>query len=299
MTFSPDVREESKAKRRTKKRANDLNGTAWLANSISVWSDFRKSAEESALKHPAMFPSMLVERFIESFTTARQRVVFDPFMGSGSTLVAARKRGRRGIGIELNPQYVKIARSRLAQRDLWSDPCGDGDFELHMADATRMLEFVKPNSVDITITSPPYWNILNQRRTSDQKPIRHYGNLEGDLGAIAEYGDFIAALARVFQLVHVVMKPERYCIVVVMDLRKRDVFYPYHCDIAGMLQQIGFIFDDLIIWNRQSEYNNLRPLGYPAVFRINKVHEFCLVFKTTTPSPKARIDKAIKAKPSE
>ena len=41
----------------------------------------------------------------------------------------------------------------------------------------------------------------------------------------------------------------------------------------------GRIFDDLIIWNRQADYSNLRPLGYPAVFRINKVHEFLLIFR--------------------
>ena len=46
---------------------------------------------------------------------------------------------------------------------------------------------------------------------------------------------------------------------------------------------IGFNFDDTIIWNRAQEYNNLRPLGYPSVFRVNKVHEFYFDF------PKARI----------
>jgi hypothetical protein len=45
------------------------------------------------------------------------------------------------------------------------------------------------------------------------------------------------------------------------------------------MTEIGFIFDDLIIWNRQSEYNNLRPLGYPAVFRVNKVHEFVVLLQ--------------------
>jgi hypothetical protein len=33
------------------------------------------------------------------------------------------------------------------------------------------------------------------------------------------------------------------------------------------------------VWNRQAEYNNLRPLGYPAVFRVNKVHEYLLIMQ--------------------
>jgi hypothetical protein len=64
-----------------------------------------------------------------------------------------------------------------------------------------------------------------------------------------------------------------------MDLRKKNRFYPFHSDLASRLQAVGYEFDDLIIWNRQSEYNNLRPLGYPAVFRINKVHEFVVLMR--------------------
>ena len=100
-------------------------------------------------------------------------------------------------------------------------------------------------------------------------------------------------MKEIFEQVHVAMKPERYCIVVVMDLRKKSKFYPFHSDIANMMQRIGFIYDDIIIWNRQSEYNNLRPLGYPSVFRINKVHEFCLIFKTSIKKEKEIRDKEI------
>ncbi len=277
---------------RSRKFANDLDGVRWLTNSISVWSDIRKTSEEAALKHPAMFPSMLVERLLESFTTQDQRVVFDPFLGSGSTLVAAKQLGRNGIGVELNPQYVKLAKNRLSQGVLWSHPNGDRS-TIHQADAADILQFVDRQSVDITITSPPYWDILNQKRSADYKEIRNYGNLEGDLTAISDYHQFIDGLRNIFEAVHVVMKPERYCIVIIMDLRKKDQFFAYHSDFACMMQRIGFIYDDLIIWNRQSEYNNLRPLGYPAVFRINKVHEYCLIFKTKPVWEKSDIDTQI------
>ena len=40
-------------------------------------------------------------------------LVLDPFMGSGTTLVAARRAGRRGVGYDINPEYVDIARQRL------------------------------------------------------------------------------------------------------------------------------------------------------------------------------------------
>jgi hypothetical protein len=49
-------------------------------------------------------------------------------------------------------------------------------------------------------------------------------------------------------------------------------------DIVNILKPIGLTLDDIIIWDRQFEYNNMKPLGYPYKFRINKVHEYILIF---------------------
>jgi DNA modification methylase len=75
------------------------------------------------------------------------------------------------------------------------------------------------------------------------------------------------------------MRPGAYCCVIVMDLRKKSAFYPFHSDIADFMRDIGFVYDDIIIWDRRHEYNNMRPLGYPSVFRVNKAHEFILIFQ--------------------
>jgi DNA modification methylase len=129
------------------------------------------------------------------------------------------------------------------------------------------------------ITSPPYWDILLQRRTADYKERRHYGDAQGDLGKVPGYEDFLSALRQVFEQVAIALGPGKYCCVVVMDVRKKNRFYPLHADVAAMMQGLGFLFDDVIIWDRRHEYNNLRPLGYPYRFRINKVHEFILIFQ--------------------
>ena len=267
-----DVKNRSK-----NKRANELDGKTWVKYSISIWNDIRKTEEELRLKHPAMFPVGLVTRLLECFTTKEEKVVLDPFAGVGSTLVAAQRMGKTGIGIELSEEFVAIARNRLAQMPLWGD--ADGNSIVHHANAHHLLKFVQPESVDIVITSPPYWNILTRKRTADKKEIRHYGNAAEDLGKIADYQEFLQALRRVFELVYKVLKKGKYCIVIVMDIRKGSKFYPFHSDMANLMQNIGFIYDDLIIWDRRHEYNNLRPLGYPYVFRINRVHEFILIFK--------------------
>lgn len=256
-----------------RRKGNRLDGKRWIQNSISVWDDIRKSPEELKLKHPAMFPGQLVDRLIDSFLPPEGRVILDPFSGSGSTVCAAARMGLQGIGLELSPEYVQLGRDRLAGIGA-SASC-----EIHQCSAFDVGKHVSPDSVDLCITSPPYWNILNQKRTADLKSVRHYGNLSADFGTIDSYEEFLDTLAEVFRQVLITLKPRAYCCVVVMDLRKRDQFFPFHSDLATRLQKVGYKYDDLIIWNRQSEYNNLRPLGYPSVFRINKVHEFVLLLQ--------------------
>jgi len=266
------------SKQRRPNRCNDLSGEEWLRYSISVWSDIRKTQQEAALDHPAMFPTRLCERLITMFLRRRgKHRVLDPFMGSGSVLLAARNLGKVGIGLELNPEYVAMAKGRLDTPGLFHQ--GAPEYQVYEADARQLLQYVPQGSVDLCITSPPYWDILNQERTADYKAQRNYGNLPGDLGAIREYERFLTELGGIFEKVNQALRPGSYCLVVVMDLRKKARFYPLHSDLAEQLKRGGFIFDDTIIWDRGSEYNNLRPLGYPSVFRVNKVHEFILIFK--------------------
>ena len=62
--------------------------------------------------HPAPFPETLVGNCIRA-ACPEGGVLLDPYMGSGTTAVVARKLGRNYIGIELNPEYIKVARERI------------------------------------------------------------------------------------------------------------------------------------------------------------------------------------------
>lgn len=271
-----------------KNRANALDGKTWTRNSVSIWSDLRKSAEEVALKHPAMFPLELANRVIETFTMEGNRVVLDPFVGVGTTVVAAKRLGKTGIGIELSREFAEIAERRVEQRNLLDNIDELGTGRIIPGNAFDLPRYVSAESVDLCLTSPPYWDILNRARTADYKSIRHYGNFTNDLGTIEDYGDFLKSLSGIFGLVLKTLKPGGYCCVVVMDIRKKDRFYPFHSDIADFMRDLGYLYDDLIIWDRRHEYNNLRPLGYPAVFRVNKVHEFILIFQKPKTSNKTK-----------
>ena len=124
-----------------------------------------------------------------------------------------------------------------------------------------------------------------QKRTADYKARRDYGESEADLGKIRDYDEFLFSLRKIFEQVYVAMKPKSYCCVVVMDLRKKSQFYAYHRDVSLFMEDIGFIFDDLIIWDRGHEYNNLRPLGYPNGISHQQNSRVSLNFSETTQRP--------------
>ena len=63
--------------------------------------------------HPATYPVELPERLIRMYTFYGETVL-DPFVGSGSTLIACRHAGRDGVGIELNPEYAKLTVDNLS-----------------------------------------------------------------------------------------------------------------------------------------------------------------------------------------
>lgn len=86
-------------------------GDEFMEATLDVW----ELAPESATRvgHPAPFPVELPQRFIELYTY-RGDLVLDPFMGSGSTALAAVRTGRHYLGYDTDPGYVEAARTRLA-----------------------------------------------------------------------------------------------------------------------------------------------------------------------------------------
>ena len=64
--------------------------------------------------HPAVYPEYVIQEFLKLLTKEGD-VVLDPFMGSGTTGVVAKKLGRHFIGIEINPEYCEYAKKRISQ----------------------------------------------------------------------------------------------------------------------------------------------------------------------------------------
>ncbi|MCX6027712.1 MAG: site-specific DNA-methyltransferase [Chloroflexi bacterium] len=96
---------------------------AWIAESIAraVWGQAVVPGEtvwemttESSVAHPAPFPVELPKRVIALYTQPGD-VILDPFMGSGSTAIAAKMTGRHYVGYELSAEYCQLAEKRLRE----------------------------------------------------------------------------------------------------------------------------------------------------------------------------------------
>ena len=131
--------------------ASTLMTDDFMALTLDVWSIPPESARR--VGHPAPFPVELPEQLI-SLYTFRDDLVLDPFMGSGSTLVAAARLDRRYVGYDLDPAYVKVAKTRVAEA--WSQPTIDDDRATRAASegltATRYAEQVLTDA-GLTVTA--------------------------------------------------------------------------------------------------------------------------------------------------
>lgn len=97
---------------RTRAGADTITKEEFLEATTSVWN--MKPASARRIGHPAPFPVELPARLIELYTFVDD-LVLDPFIGSGTTAVAALRTGRRFVGYDTNDAYLEIARARIAQ----------------------------------------------------------------------------------------------------------------------------------------------------------------------------------------
>ena len=96
-------------------KKGQLSGNPLGKNPSDVWDipNVKNNHPEKTI-HPCQFPVELVERLVLSMTDPGDSV-FDPFMGVGSSVVAALMHGRRAFGCDIIPEYVEIAHQRVEQ----------------------------------------------------------------------------------------------------------------------------------------------------------------------------------------
>ncbi len=264
---------------------NDLTAREWIPETVSVWNQRGLGAghpdAQIERQHPAPFSFTDVGRLVRFFTK-RGETVLDPFVGVGSTLKACAIHGRNGIGIELNPTFVELSRTRLTVevRDMFSLA---SDQKVLEGDARKLVASIPTGSVDFVVTSPPYWSILKKvdhkvRQERIKKGLaRHYGDDSRDLGMIEDYREFLKVLGTILGDCARTLKAGKYMAVIVSDFREKAHYVMFHADLARVLGGYGLEMRGLTVLYQR--HKKIYPYGYPYSFVPNVHNQYILILQ--------------------
>jgi DNA modification methylase len=264
-------------------KLNDLTGKEWIKFSKSWFIHTPPRRKDNEILHPAKYPESLVAEFIKFFTK-KNAWVLDPFLGSGSTLVAAGELNRNGIGIELNSKYLNISKKRITDKKFTKKLIPLKGNSLQLKELLKKNSFSK-RRFDFVITSPPYWNQLE--RNSMRQKVRSqngldtkYSKSKNDIGNLTNYEDFLEQQAKIFDQVYDVTKDKAYLVIVTNNIYYKSKLYPLAYDTAISLTKRGkksWVLKDEKIWLHNDK--PLIALGINSAWVGNRHHQYCLIFR--------------------
>ena len=278
-------------------KLNDLTAKEWIPETVSVWNQRGLGAKHKDAQierqHPAPFSFTDVGRLIRFFTK-RGQTVLDPFVGVGSTLKACAIDGRKGIGIELNPEFADLSRKRLETEidDIFSSAA---DQKILEGDARDVVLSIPDASVDFIVTSPPYWSILKKadhkvrQERIEQGLAQNYGGDPRDLENIEDYDEFLATLSTIFGDCARTLKAGKYMAIIVSDFRDKSRYIMFHSDLAHSLEKYGLEMRGLTVLYQR--HKKIFPYGYPYSFVPNIHNQFILILQKPKESESKKIKK--------
>lgn len=223
-------------------RINDLDLNRWkdyeniLTDSLWVF-DRRDTSGEHLGWYWGNFipqiPNQLLQRY-----SRQGDWVFDPFLGSGTTLIECRRLGRNGIGIELNEEVARKARERVESeinenRVITKVVTGDST----EIDYSSILSDAGIKSVQLILMHPPYFDI-----------IKFSANVK-DLSNSVSVDDFISRLERVVKKCYDILDKGRYLAIVIGDKYEDGHLVPLGFYTMQMIMKSGFSLKSIIVKN--------------------------------------------------
>ncbi|HEX2924020.1 MAG TPA: DNA methyltransferase [Chloroflexota bacterium] len=265
---------------------NCLDAKSWMKAQIGVWQFYYESRDlRDKSLHPAVFPIALAKRAIELFTH-RGELVLDPFVGSGTTLVACRDLERNAVGVDLCQDYVTLTEVRLS-----SQPQRDGCRQLCICDdARRIPQWMSPGTVGFIVTSPPYANLLNRRRRNKSRrgelrrnsqylKVEQYSQDPRDLGTL-DLESYACEIREIFAGLRPLLRPGGHCLVNVPDMWWEDRRITLHVAILEALGKAGYELRNTIIWDRTNIVNRIGIFGWPSNYiTMGTTFEYLLDFR--------------------
>ncbi|MCJ7777434.1 MAG: methyltransferase domain-containing protein [Sedimentisphaerales bacterium] len=181
-------------------------------------------------KYRGNFAPQIARNIIEMYSE-KGDTILDPMVGAGTTLIEAKLLARNAFGIDINPQAIEL--TKVALRFKHHPP---SEQQVKVSDA-RDLSFLKDNSFDLILTHPPYMNII---RYSE-------GKIEGDLSNIASLPKFCDEIEKIAKELYRVLRPDKYCAILIGDTRKGKHFVPLAFHIMQRFLKAGFALKEDII----------------------------------------------------
>ncbi|MCD6119437.1 site-specific DNA-methyltransferase [bacterium] len=297
-----------------KNHLNCLTAKEWLKCQLGVW-QFAYECRDIRNKkiHPATFPISLARRVIELFTH-KGEIVLDPFVGSGTTLVAAMDCERSAAGFDLKKEYIELCSTRLeecesadgetavrenadrardsadaresedgSQRDTDNSP---RIFAVH-DEARNIAKYFDEESVKLIFTSPPYANLLNRPRKNKSRrnrkneqlgKVEQYSQDARDLGTM-EIAEYTRAMGDIFESLLPILKPKAHCVINVPDMWWENERITIHVSLIEELRKRGYELRNTIIWDRKNIVNRIGIFGWPSNFiTMGTTFEYLLDF---------------------
>jgi DNA modification methylase len=264
---------------------NCLTAKEWVKGQVAIQEFFYEGRDTRDKDiHPAVFPIALPAHFIRLFTH-EGGLVLDPFVGIGSTLLAARDLGRNAVGFDLKREYIEYAEKRLSQSSLQN-----GAQQLAINDeAMNIPNYLEEKTVTLCLTSPPYANMLNRARLNKSMradlrenehymKVQQYSNDPRDLGTM-NHDQYAETLTKIYTGVYPLMKPRGHVVINVNDVWEDNRRYPTHIYVIRALEKAGFEFRNTIMWDKRNLVNNVGIFGWPSNFiTLGTTMEFILHF---------------------
>jgi predicted RNA methylase len=267
---------------------NHLSGGEWVFFTNSVLNTrYLTSGKDSCAHkirkiHPTPKPPLLMCDIIKFFTKENE-MILDYFMGVGGSLLGAAMCGRKGVGIDLNNEYIEAYKLAAKSMEVEEFPTAVGDALSLLSDKELMEAKLNNAPVSLILIDPPYGDMMSKAKTGADIDV--YGatstpftNSKNDLGNM-ERANFLTALKTSVEMSIHYLKPKGHIVVFIKDLQpnKKDVNL-LHAEIVYKLNEIPNLnFKGLRIWADQTA--KLFPYGYPFSFVANQIHQYILIFR--------------------
>ena len=266
-----------------KTHINCMTAKEWLKSQLGVWQFYyeKRDIRKKDL-HPATFPISLAKKVVELFTHEGE-LVLDPFVGSGTTLVAAQDLNRNAIGFDLQESYINLCSERLSQKNLFNKTK-----QLSIQDdALNIPLYLNPNTVSLIWTSPPYANLLNRKRKNksrrDRKndqylKVEQYSQNPRDLGTMS-LDKYTKAMGDIYEALLPLLKPKGHCVINVPDMWWENQRITIHVSLIQELRSRGYELRNTIIWDRTNIVNRIGIFGWPSNYiTMGTTFEYLLDF---------------------